>query len=216
MRVEKLEVLIGPGFTENCYILGDGEKPSSVLIVDPGAQAARIVEKLDGRIVDSIILTHRHYDHIGAVGELVSATGAKVIAHSIDAKAIQEQAGIGPDIRYTRMKPFGIDRTVEDGDEISLGGMILAVIHTPGHTAGSMCLYEEKGQALFAGDTLFFEAVGRCDLPSGNAQQQKQSIRRLFQLPDDTKVYCGHDADTTIGHEKRYNPLARHVSPERC
>jgi len=208
VHVEKLEVLVGPGFTENCYIIGDGDKTSPVFIIDPGAQPTRIVEKLDGRIVDSIILTHRHYDHIGAVGELVSATGARVIAHSIDAQAIQKQAGVGPDIRYLRMKPIGIDRSVEDGDVIVLGDIKLEVIHTPGHSTGSMCLYSKEGQALFAGDTMFFEEVGRTDLPSGNAQQQQRSIQRLYQLPDDTKVYCGHDADTTIAHEKRYGPLA--------
>jgi len=215
MLVEKLEVLVGPGFTENCYILGDTDKSSPVLIVDPGAQPRLIVEKLAGRIVDSIILTHRHYDHIGAVGELVSVTGASVIAHAIDAQAIQEQLGIGPDIRYLRMKPFTIDRTIKNGDIIQLGDMRLEVIHTPGHTTGSICLYSKEDQTLLAGDTIFFEAVGRTDLPSGNAQQQQQSIRRLFLLPDDTKVYCGHDEDTTIEHEKRYGPFA-HTQLDCC
>ena len=208
MQVEKLEVLVGPGFTENCYILGDVNTKQHVFVIDPGAQSKRILERIGDRLIEGIILTYRHYDHIGAVGELVAATGAKVIAHSIDAQAIHEQAGIGPDIRYLRMKPFVIDRTVEDGDEIMLGDMRLVVLHTPGHTSGSMCLYEERTKALFAGDTLFYEAVGRTDLPSGDARQQRESMGRLFKLPDDTKVYPGHEDNTTIGHEKRYGPLA--------
>jgi len=211
MLVEKVEVLIRPGFTENCYIVRSKDIPKEVIVIDPGAQANLIIERLNGRALDRIVLTHRHYDHIGAVDELVEKTGARVLAHTIDAEALRNQIGIGPAVVSRMVKPLNVDDMLEDGDVIVVGNSQLEVLNTPGHTAGSICLYNKDEHILFAGDTMFFEAVGRTDLPGGNAMQQKASIKRLFLLPDKTRVYPGHDAETTIGHEKSWGPMAYRV-----
>jgi glyoxylase-like metal-dependent hydrolase (beta-lactamase superfamily II) len=105
------------------------------------------------------------------------------------------------------IKPVKVARAVDEGDSIPVGAQKLSVLHTPGHSIGSMCLYDEASGILIAGDTLFYGAVGRTDLPTGDGAQQKESLKKLAQLPDETKVYCGHDEDTTIGREKRYGYL---------
>jgi glyoxylase-like metal-dependent hydrolase (beta-lactamase superfamily II) len=157
--------------------------------------------------VDGIVLTHRHFDHIGALGELLERTGAPLYAHPLD-------EAIAPEDSWNQ-HPSGLQRAymppittlVEDGDSIPVGATALEVIHTPGHTIGSICLYNETSGILLAGDTLFYESVGRTDFLTGDAQQQKTSLRRLAQLPDAVVVYPGHDRSTTIGHEKHYGYL---------
>ncbi|MDR0350105.1 MAG: MBL fold metallo-hydrolase [Coriobacteriales bacterium] len=208
MYIEKVEVTIAPGFTENCYILSDAPDATHVIVVDPGAQAKKLLAAVGDRTVDSIVLTHRHYDHVGALAKLVAKTGAEVIAHELDAQAVAD-----PDIppprlfTHTTFKSAAVTKTVTEGDLIAVGSEQLLVLHTPGHTVGSMCLYDEKGHNLIAGDTLFREAVGRTDLASGSASQQQKTLKKLAQLPDETKVYPGHEEDTTIAHEKRYGHL---------
>ena len=212
MIVEKVEVVIAPGFTENCYLLSEDEGATSVVVVDPGSQPDLIQTRLNNRKLDSIVLTHGHFDHIGAVCQLVKETGAEVIAHAIDAEAVTDSSEINLGHRIQRIEAIHVDRRVEEGDSIAVGKQSLKVIHTPGHTAGSICLFDDVGHILLSGDTLFFEDVGRTDFPTGDAGQQRQSIRRLFDLPDDTRVYPGHDRETTIGHEKQYGPMAGLVS----
>jgi glyoxylase-like metal-dependent hydrolase (beta-lactamase superfamily II) len=204
MRIERVEVVIAPNFTENCYIVSDESDATRVVVVDPGAQVKKILAAVGDRKVDSIILTHRHHDHIGALVKLAKATGAEIIAHRLDADAI-----VDPDLPFFRnldsraFKSLAAIRTVDEGDLIAVGSGRLSVLHTPGHTVGSMCLYDEDGHKLIAGDTLFFGAVGRTDLPTGDAVQQRESLKKLAQLPDETVVYPGHDKDTSIGREKK-------------
>jgi len=205
MFVERVEVRIAGGFYENCYLVSEGKGTSPVTIIDPGSQAEVILKAVGDRVVERIILTHRHYDHTGAVIDLVEATGAEVVAFALEAQAICDNTETGPLSAQARTKRIHVDRTVEEGDTIAVGKSLLEVLHTPGHTEGSMCLYDAKDHILLAGDTLFFEAVGRCDLPTGDEAQMRQSIAKLFLLPDDTVVHPGHDADTTIQHEKRFN-----------
>jgi glyoxylase-like metal-dependent hydrolase (beta-lactamase superfamily II) len=208
MYVERVEVAIAPDFTENCYLVSEGPEATHVVIVDPGAEAKKILSAVGDRTVDSIILTHRHYDHIGALKKLVRVTGAEVIAHSLDADAIAH-----PELPPLKLlnraafKSLAVTRTVEEGDLIAVGSGQLSVLHTPGHTIGSMCLYDEEGRELIAGDTLFYGAVGRTDLPTGDAVLQRKSIKKLALLPDETIVHPGHDQDTSIGRERQYGYL---------
>jgi len=208
MFVERVEVMVAPGFIENCYIVSEGKGASHVIVVDPGSQPELILDRLAGRILDCIVLTHGHFDHTGAVIDLVEATGAEVVAHSMEAEMVVDPSIEGPEATRCLIDEIEVDRVVEDGDLIPVGNASLTVLHTPGHTSGSMCLYNEEGHILLAGDTLFYEAVGRTDFPTGSGSAQRGSIKRLFTLPDVTRVYPGHDGDTSIGHEKRFNPLA--------
>lgn len=205
MFVERVEVRIYPGFTENCYIVSPSQGAPSVVLVDPGAQPQLILRALGSRTVTSIILTHRHYDHTGAVHQLVQATGAQVIAHQLDGPAIEQNQTTGPMSAKAKTRPIKVDRLVAEGDTINVGAEELKVLHTPGHTQGCMCLYAPQDHLLLAGDTLFHEAVGRTDLPTGDAEEMRRSIARLLSLPEDTHVYPGHDRETTIGHERQIN-----------
>jgi glyoxylase-like metal-dependent hydrolase (beta-lactamase superfamily II) len=208
MQVERVEVEIAPGFIENCYIVSEAPGATHVIVVDPGAQAKRILAAVGERTVDSVVLTHRHYDHTGALAALVKATGAEVIAHRLDADALFDARSSGGSLKAALSRKAAVTRLVDEGDLIAVGDGQLRVLHTPGHTIGSMCLYDEAGAVLLAGDTLFYGAVGRTDLPTGDAAQQRESLRKLALLPDETTVHPGHEADTSIGRERRYGYLA--------
>jgi glyoxylase-like metal-dependent hydrolase (beta-lactamase superfamily II) len=207
MHVQRIEVEIAPGFIENCYIVSETPEAQHVIVVDPGAQSERIRAAVGGRVVDRIVLTHRHYDHTGALLPLVEATGAEVLAHRLDADALFDPHSSGARTQSPGARDAVVPRVVDEGDLIAVGGGQLRVLHTPGHTIGSMCLYDEEDHILIAGDTLFYGAAGRTDFPTGSAQQQRESLRKLALLPDETTVHPGHDADTSIGREKQYGPL---------
>jgi glyoxylase-like metal-dependent hydrolase (beta-lactamase superfamily II) len=207
MHVERIEVEIAPNFIENCYFIGETPDAEHVIVVDPGAQARKILKALAKRKVDYIVLTHCHYDHTGALPTLARKTGAKVVAHRFDADAIFDRHISGAPLPRVGFKPPSVAWAVEEGDVIPVGTAQLKVIHTPGHTIGSMCLYDEEGHILIAGDTLFYGAIGRTDLPTGDATQQCEGLKKLAQLPDETVVHPGHEEDTTIGRERQYGFL---------
>jgi glyoxylase-like metal-dependent hydrolase (beta-lactamase superfamily II) len=213
MQVERVEVEIAPGFIENCYIVSEMRDATHVIVVDPGAQARKILDVIGERTVDSIVLTHRHHDHTGALAALVKATGAGVIAHRLDADALFDPRSTGGSLKTILSRKAAVTRIVDEGDLIAVGNGHLRVLHTPGHTIGSMCLYDEAGAVLLAGDTLFYGAVGRTDLPTGDAAQQRKSLEKLALLPDETTVHPGHDEDTSIGRERRYGYLG--LVPDR-
>jgi glyoxylase-like metal-dependent hydrolase (beta-lactamase superfamily II) len=189
----------------NCYIAID-EQTNKAMIVDPGDEPDRIIEEAKDVEVEFIVLTHAHFDHAGALEELKEATGASIAVHEAELPVyenIKEQGDLWGIQMDNLPSP---DVTLSEGDQISLGGLAFAVIHTPGHTPGSMCLYGEG--AVFTGDTLFAGSVGRTDFPGGSLSQMKDSFRRLMSLPGETAVLSGHGPTTTISREKEENMFA--------
>lgn len=196
-------LVMGP-IENNVYIIGDG---SSTLVVDPACDAGRIAGEFGGRELDSIVLTHAHWDHVGAAKALRDLTGARVVASSVDAPVISGERKLDPGHR-----PFelcAVDLEVADGDTVEVGAMRWEVIETPGHTPGSMCLFldpqfgaHEGAPVLIAGDTLFAGAHGRTDFVGGDPAAMRTSLQRLADLPDNTIVLPGHNAITTIAREK--------------
>lgn len=193
----------------NCYILKD-EKTGKGLVIDPGGSAEKIIKIIDDKKIDVeyILLTHIHYDHLMALGEIKAKTNAKICVHSLgfnsltdSAKTLSRFAGGGEN--HTEA-----DISLNDNDNIDMGETKIKVIHTPGHTTCSVCYLIDN--SLFCGDTLFYENVGRCDLPGGNFEQIKKSIKtKLYCLDGSIKIYPGHGESSTIGHEKQYNEFVR-------
>lgn len=177
----------------NCYILSEG---SRCLVIDPGDEAEAVLAFLErrGLTPEAILLTHGHFDHVGAVKTLASETDCRVFLCEQDL-TLPGTMTAGP-LYHTDF--YG------EGDRLTLAGMTFDVLHTPGHTPGSVCL--RFGEHLFSGDTLFAGSCGRTDFPGSEPAAMVRSLRRLAQLEEDLKVYPGHGEATTIGEEKRYNP----------
>lgn len=205
MIIEKY--LTGP-LQVNTYVVLD-EETKKGFIVDPGGFDKKIVDEISekGFVIEYIILTHGHGDHIGGVGEFIHAfKGSKVVASEkektllMDARLNFSRETCG---RAIEINP---DIAVTDGDTLNIGSLTLTFILTPGHTAGGMCIYLDK--FLFSGDTLFQQSIGRTDFPGGSFSEIKDSINnKLFVLPEDTQVFPGHMGLTTIGFEMRNNPF---------
>ena len=206
MILKRLEV--GP-FASNCYIVGS-ESDKEGLIIDPGEGAQTIIKSVRDLELDikTIVLTHGHIDHIGALGEVKEATGAEVAIHTEDAQRLQGEEGrsISALFGVPYKTPPAPDRLLKGGDSIDIGDLHFTVLHTPGHTPGGICLLGHD--MVFTGDTLFNYGVGRTDLPGGSYQQLMNSIHtQLMTLPGDTVVYPGHGPKTTIEDEHQGNPF---------
>jgi glyoxylase-like metal-dependent hydrolase (beta-lactamase superfamily II) len=195
----------------NCTILGD-EVSGEAIVVDPGDEVARIARRLTelSLKLKQIIVTHAHIDHVGGALRLKQLTGAPILLNENDLPLLQmmdDQAGwIGIPTPETALPDAGL----ADGQLVGLERYPAEVLHTPGHTQGSVCLHFAPLKLLIAGDTLFAGSIGRTDLPGGNSGQIIESIEsRLLVLPDETKVLTGHGPATTIGAERKSNPFLR-------
>lgn len=191
----------------NCYLAYDEETKEGFL-VDPGDQAQeilRVIREL-GVNLRYIILTHSHFDHIMALADLAAETGAQVAVHELEAGEIEAPSAAvlrSLGLRGIEIKPAPVAVRLKDGDTLRCAGKTLTVLHTPGHTVGSVCI--DTGKVLFSGDTLFEDDCGRCDLPGGDYQVMLRSLRRLADLPGDRTVYPGHDVSTTLARERVAN-----------
>ncbi|MDR0308875.1 MAG: MBL fold metallo-hydrolase [Coriobacteriales bacterium] len=212
VQIETLTIAVRkfPLFTTNCYLLSDAAEAEKVIIVDPAAEPEKIIVAIGDHQVEALVLTHSHWDHLGALLELQQQTGAPIYAHPSEIADIQAACReIAMHSGYDR-QDARIDLAVNslnDGDTLNLGQALLEILHTPGHSKGSICLWDRTGGQLLSGDTLFAGACGRTDLPSGDPQQMGESLRRLAQLPPETRVYPGHDESTSIGNELKYGAL---------
>lgn len=199
-------MMVGPIMT-NCYVVGCEDTKKGV-VIDPGEEADRIlnVVKENGLSVEYIINTHGHFDHVGGNNRMKEATGADILIHRLDAPRLNEVGAAAAAWGMRVDDSPSANRQLEDGDKISFGNIEFTVIHTPGHTEGGISLYADGN--VFVGDTLFAGSIGRTDFPGGNFDVLKKSIQgRLFELDDDTRVWPGHNNETTIGREKMMNPF---------
>ena len=202
----KIHTLPLGAYMTNCYILHD-DQAKSCAIIDPGYRADLILAEVQALdlTVDAVLLTHGHFDHVGAVEQIVAATGCRLWMSQSD-----WSQPIDP--LHTYYYPiancdFCEVQFCEDGEVITAGGLTLKVLETPGHTHGSLCFLCEN--ALFSGDTLFAGSCGRTDMPGGDWDTIRRSLKRLADLEEDYTVYPGHAESTTLARERLYNPYMR-------
>jgi hydroxyacylglutathione hydrolase len=193
----------------NCSVIGD-EKTHEAMVIDPGDQIEGILEILrqEKLTLKQIVITHAHIDHVGGAMKLKAATGAPILMNQNDhalLKMLDMQAA------WIGMRPPGevqVDEAIGQGRVLKIGELTSNVIHTPGHTEGSICLYFPTEKKLIAGDTLFAGSIGRTDLPGGSMDKIMRSLHtQVLALPDETEVVPGHGPVTTIGEERETNPF---------
>ena len=193
----------------NCSVIGD-DVSHEAIVIDPGDDIEDVlaVVRKHRLQVKQIVVTHAHIDHVGGAMKLRAATGAPILLNQNDyalLKMLDEQAAW---IGMASPGKVEIDQSVEQADTVKAGALVANVIHTPGHTEGSVCLYFPVEKKLIAGDTLFAGSIGRTDLPGGSMQKIMRSLHeKVLALPDDTVVVPGHGPVTTIGEERESNPF---------
>jgi hydroxyacylglutathione hydrolase len=193
----------------NCTILGD-ETSREAIVVDPGDDipAIQAILQRHGLTVMQIIITHAHIDHIAGAQRLKRLSGAPILYNHNDLQLVKMMDVQASWLRVPTPEVAPPDSSLTDGQSIVVSGLSGTILHTPGHTQGSVCLYLPQQSLLLAGDTLFAGSVGRTDLPGGDTEQLLRSIHhRLLTLPDDVLVIPGHGPNTTIGEERESNPF---------
>src|SRR3954454_6191794 len=208
MALEVEMLTVGP-VAENCYLVRR-EGSDRVLIVDPGEEAERILARLEeiGGTAEAILVTHCHFDHIGAVAPVAEATGAPVYCPEIETPILSDIMSFVPWPGFGPFESYEADETVAGGETLSLAGLELDVIFTPGHSPGHVTYSVRGEEAIFSGDVLFQGSVGRVDLPGGDGPTLIDSIGRLLDShTDETVVHPGHMSLTTLGAERAGNPF---------
>ena len=207
MAPVKVETYVVGSVQTNCYF-AINEETRETLIIDPGASAGRLAERLAEQQLnpEAILLTHGHFDHAGGAAELAAHFGIKVYAHERERETLDT-----PSLNLSGWgggaESYHVDEFLKDEQEIDLAGFHIRVFHTPGHTEGGCCFYFPYQNILFSGDTLFHMSVGRTDFPRGSMSAIVRSIReKILPLPEQTRVYPGHNDETTVGTERMYNP----------
>ena len=208
MSLEVRQLTVGP-IGENCFVLRpeDGER---ALIVDPGEEPERILAEVEetGASVEAILVTHTHFDHIGAVAPVAKATGAPVYCPELEVPVLADIMAFVPYAGFGPYESYDADETVKGGEELQLAGLTLDVIPTPGHSPGHVTYSVRGEEAIFSGDVLFQGSVGRVDLPGGDGPTLMRSIQTLVESHSpETKVYPGHMGITTLGTERATNPF---------
>lgn len=196
-------------FMENAYLVAD-KSTGEGYFIDPGDNAAELIALAEENKIKPIAVlnTHAHIDHIAAVAEIKKHFGIKFYLHKEDEIWLDNLARQSRLFGVADVERPSIDEYLKEGDTLPLGRFSLKVIHTPGHSAGGVCFYIEKAGVLISGDTLFEGSIGRTDFPGGNYDLLISKIKKkLFLLPDETKVYSGHGNPTTVGKEKKSNPF---------
>lgn len=202
MKIEKFVLGV---LSTNSYVVSDENK--NAVIFDCGVYSATISSYIEENELNlkKILLTHSHFDHMGGCAQLQEQTGAPVYIHEAEEDSLNDGdknlANAFPFSSFEKVKDY---RTIADGDVIEVGAMRFKVMHTPGHSKGSVCYIIED--VIFAGDTVFEGSVGRTDNYGGNQAEQKQSLKRLIELDGDYKLLCGHGGDTTLDIERKHNP----------
>jgi len=202
---------VGP-LQVNCYLLGC-EKTRAAVIIDPAGDASIIREAIERRRarVTAILLTHGHYDHLGAVSEIKAYCHAPIMIHHLDADCLTN-----PMLNLSALTGDNLvcppaDRLLEEGDTVDFGELCLKVLHTPGHTRGSASFVFDH--FVFGGDLIFYGSIGRVDLPGGSLDEiQRSIVRKIYTLPDSFTVYPGHGEPTTVGFEKKNNAFVRQTA----
>lgn len=193
----------------NCWLIAN-EDTKEALVIDPGEEAERIKAYAEqkGWTIRYLLLTHGHSDHMGGAEALKALTKAPIYAlKEEEATLLDPERNLSLEINY---RPITVkaDEFFTDGQEVTLCGITLRVLHTPGHTPGGCCFYCGEAGCVFSGDTLFQASVGRSDFPGGSMSNLVRSVReKLLALPEETVVYPGHGERTSIGYEKKYNPF---------
>jgi glyoxylase-like metal-dependent hydrolase (beta-lactamase superfamily II) len=199
---------VGP-VAENTYIFRrDGS--DKALIIDPGEEAPKLLKALDdiGLTLEGILLTHTHFDHVGAVAPVAKATGAEVWVPEIEKPVLQDIMSFVPWAGFGPYESWDAEHTLKGGEQLQLAGFEIDVIFTPGHSPGHVTFSIPDEQAIFSGDVLFEQSVGRTDLPGGHWPTLLESIRTLVDdLPPETTVYPGHMGVTSLGAERAHNPF---------